>query len=90
MKSDLSGKSLDYGFDMHEALFQRRWLPKKHQWVLMCEYNVLLLRRDEHIPSPPTRTESYQILCKIYTQAVIDEWVESLPFKVPPDLPCKT
>ena len=89
-KSDPTGKTLGQGFDMHEALFSRRWLPKDQQIVLMCEYNVLLLRREEHIPHPPSRTEAYEILCKLYGRDIIDAWVESIPFKSIPDLPWKT
>lgn len=88
-KSDLTGKTLGHGFHMHEALFQRRWLPKDEQLCLFTEYNVLLLRPEEHIPEPPSREEAYRIL-RGYYEEELDKWVETLPFKVKPDMPWKS
>lgn len=86
--SDLSGKSLErFGCHMHEGIIPRAVVPAsiKWSWRIHCEYNIFLLTPDEHIPNPPSRSWCYGLACERYGKDVIDAWIESLPFKTPPD-----
>jgi hypothetical protein len=85
--SDVSKQSiLQTGFDMHEAIIPRAVVPASVQWSWMihCEYNILILTREEHM-NPPDRKWAYQYLCSMYGADKIDAWIQSLPWKVPPE-----
>lgn len=87
-RSDLSQRGLRGSFDVHEGIFQRRWVGKQDwQEFLFSGVNCFLLRMDEHIPEPPTRTECYWISVARYGKDTVDEWIDSLPFKVRPSTP---
>lgn len=86
--SDLTRLPILNGFDLHEGLFQRHWVPKDHwQHFLFSGPNVFLLRREEHIPNPPSREICYWLSVCRYSSYMVNQWINSLPWKVPPDQP---
>jgi hypothetical protein len=86
--SDISLFPLRYGYDLHESLFSRKYVPKSSwQELLFSGPNVMILSRTEHIPQPPTRTEAYWIAVINYGKEQVDKWILSLPWKVKPDMP---
>ena len=87
-KCDLCGRPAQ-GFDIHEGIFQRRWLPKDKQLCLFTEYNCLILHRRCHIPHPPSREKALEILIGHYGRETLWEWKKGLPFKVSPRMPEK-
>jgi hypothetical protein len=88
-RSDLSGVHLDYTFQIHEGIIERAKLPKSVSWHYMIfhEYNCFLLTPEEHIPQPPSRTLCYWLAVVRYGKRPIDQWIDSLPWKVSPDRP---
>lgn len=87
-KSDLTQATLFDSFEMHEGLFERKWIGKQHwQGLLFAGANSFLLRVAEHRPDPPDRTLCYWLSVIRYGRADVDLWVKSLPFKVAPSLP---
>lgn len=86
--SDLTGKSL-YAAQMHEGIWTRAEAPSsiKWSWMLHSSINCFLLNESEHIPQPPIRTYCYWLSIGWYTKRVVDEWLNSLPFKVAPPRP---
>lgn len=89
--SDLSFTSLGTGFDMHEGLFPRSVIPASVSWhhLIYAGPNCFLLKREEHIPNPPNRTTCYWIAVARYGMELVNEWIDSLPFKVSPPTPWK-
>lgn len=86
--SDISGRTL-YAAQLHEGLISRAQLPSsiRWSWQLFSSINCFLLNESEHIPQPPLRTECYWISVSWYTKRVVDDWINSLPFKVAPAKP---
>lgn len=86
--STLTGRTL-HGFDLHESCFPRSVVPVSvsWNWMLFSSVNSCILRPDEHIPQPPTRIESFWLAVGWHSKRVVDEWIISLPFKVPPPTP---
>lgn len=87
-RSDLTQQPLVASFDMHESLFSRRWVGKQNwQSLLFCGINTMLLRMNEHIPEPPTRTEAFWVAVSRYGIDNVQKWIASLPFKTRPSTP---
>ena len=55
--------------------------------MIFHEINCFLLLEDEHIPHPPSRTECYWMAIARYGKVAVDNWIESLPWKVPLEKP---
>lgn len=86
--SDLTKRPIHEGFAMHEGLFQRRWVSKESwQEYLFAGPNCFLILDSEHIPHPPDRTICYWLSVCRYGQDTVNRWIDSLPWKVPPDRP---
>lgn len=87
-RSDLTQQSLRYGFEMHEGLFSRAYVPKAHwQQFLFAGPNVFLLSNLEHQPQPPDRTTCFWLSVARYGLLHVQKWIESLPFKSDPGRP---
>lgn len=87
-RSDLTRLPMPYSFDMHEALFSRRWVGKQDwQVLLFAGPNIMLIRMEEHIPQPPSREVAYWNSVLLYGKETVDRWIASLPFKVTPSMP---
>jgi hypothetical protein len=78
---------------MHEGIFSRNdvagW-PKPWRKLIHCELNCILLCADCNLglsgKSPPVRTKVWIEQRGIYGEPLMREWLESLPFKIPPNL----
>lgn len=87
-RSDLTQKPLLYGFDMHEGIFERRWVaPNQWQHILFSGINCFLLPDDEHRINVPDRTTCYWLSVARYGKDAVDRWITSLEFKVAPSMP---
>lgn len=89
--SDLTGTPLwrGSGFHVHEGLFPRRYVPKgiDWHWMLFSSVNCFLLTPTEHSPRPPDRAECYWLSVCWHGKDAVDQWIDSLPWKVAPDMP---
>lgn len=87
-RSDLTQRPLIHSFDMHEGIFERRWVAK-NQWqdILFAGVNCFLLPYNEHIPQPPPRTVCYWLSVANYGYENVERWIASLEFKVRPSTP---
>jgi hypothetical protein len=88
-RSDLSLRPLNIGFDLHEGVFERKYLPKNRgQELLFAGPNVFLLHVDEHRGGHvPDRVTCYWLSVIRYGKKTVDEWIDSLPFKSSPSHP---
>lgn len=88
-RSDLTFRNAGGGFDIHESLIPRRLIPRSisWHWMIFNSINCMILLPQEHIPFPPSRTESYWMACVRHGKEVVDAWIDGLPWKVPPDKP---
>lgn len=87
-RSDLTQMPLRYGFECHEGMFQRRWVGKQNwQELLFAGVNCFILLPNEHSPNPPDRTTCYWLAVARYGMESVERWIDSLPWKVPPDRP---
>lgn len=87
-RSDLTQRVLFDSFDMHEGLYQRRWIGKQNwQSLLFSGINCQLLRAEEHRVATPDRTICFWLSVVRYGRLAVDAWISSLPFKVHPDTP---
>lgn len=85
-KSDLSGKALYKGCDVHEGIITRGMVNKSVKWhyFIFHPINCFLLLPDEHSPIPPTKDKCYELACHRYGKEYVLEWLDSLPFKCKP------
>lgn len=88
-RSDLTLRSVSRGFDVHEGLIPRRLIPHSvsWQWMIFSSINCMMLLSEEHYPLPPSRIEAYWLSCVRHGKEVVDNWVDSLPWKVPLEKP---
>lgn len=88
--SDLTKRPCIWGFDLHEGLFSRKYVPKTAwQALLFAGPNCFILSPDEHIPEPPDRVTCYWLSVIRYGKARVDQWIGSLPFKSGQSFPWK-
>ena len=88
-RSPLTQQSLETGYELHESIFPRRYIPSTVDWHWMIHSgpNSMLLPPEEHRPDPPDRVLGYWIACIYFRREIVDQWIDSLPFKVRPDTP---
>lgn len=85
-RSDLSGKLLHGGCDMHEGFVIRSDVPKNIWWQykIFHPYNSFLLLPEEHRVQAPSREQCIEIAYARYGKENVLKWYYSLPFKVFP------
>lgn len=88
--SDLTGRRFSLTREepqMHEGCITRAVVPGSVSWNYMIfhPYNCFLLFESEHIPEPPSRSLCYWLSVIRYGKEDVDAWIESLPWKAPPD-----
>lgn len=88
--SDLTGRRFSFLREepqMHEGLITRAVVPSSVEWhpFIFHPINCFLLFESEHIPEPPSRALCYWLAVIRYGKEEVDAWVDSLPWKVPPD-----
>lgn len=68
--------------EAHHAILTRRdaqgafWKPLIHS-----EFNIILLSPAEHRPQPPTKEICWNILCDLYSEDIIQNWYNNIPYK---------
>lgn len=82
-QSDLSGKWLYGGCEMHEGILTRANVPRGIWWHYMIfhEFNCFLLLPEEHRPFPPSREWCIEKAYERYGREAVKAWYYSLPFK---------
>lgn len=88
-RSTLTLQPLVRGFEVHESIFPRRYVPKSvsWQWRIFSGVNSMVLLPGEHRPDPPDRVLGYWLAVVYYGKDKTDQWIDDLPFKVRPDKP---
>lgn len=76
---------------LHEGMISRgevQGWPKPRRVLIMTPINCVLISADENLglsgKYPPAREEVYTEKCAFYGKELVDRWLWSLPFKVPP------
>jgi len=74
-------------FHLHHGIVSRRdvmgW-PKAKRFLIDVELNLIPLHGHCHLDKSPTREACWEYQCSFYGSEIMNEWYNTLPFKVPP------
>jgi hypothetical protein len=86
----LCGRALADGFHMHEVLITRGGVPVAQQDAIWSKYNVILMCPRCHHRKGHSVAEECEVyvpyLIDWYGREAIEEWLQSLPFRVETNL----